>query len=96
MANLAAVREADADDEMQGTPLDLHHLAAKLADSLWACRNGRATGLDGVPVEALKAGGHGLLLQLSRVTMAAIRDGIPFSWHGGRMAAVPRKAGKPL
>ncbi len=74
IANLAEVRAADPTEgghlSHAGT---LHELAAKFADGLWACANVRATRPNGVPIEALKAGSIGLLMQLARATLAAVR-----------------------
>ena len=70
--------------------------ACLLADALSTAKDGKACGPDEVPIEALKIGGPGLLRRLADVFGKIQRDGLPFQWRGGRMVAVPRKAGAPV
>jgi len=69
---------------------------ALVADALAATNEDKAMGRDELPLAALRAGGLAVAGLLADVCTAAAADGIPAAWRGGRMVAVPRKAGAPL
>ena len=62
-----------------------------LHDALAACKLGRAVGSDAVPAEFIRAAGSFYMKLVAQVCQAAAATGIPFTWRGGVMAAVPRK-----
>ena len=70
--------------------------ACSLVDALAACKPGRAVGPDAVPVEFIRASGIFYMKLVAQVCKAASATGVPFTWRGGMMAAVPRKVQKPL
>jgi hypothetical protein len=67
-----------------------------LQDALGACKLGRVVGPDAVPVEFTRAAGSCYVTLVAQVCQAAAATGVPFTWRGGVMAAVPRKVQKPL
>ena len=67
-----------------------------LVDALASCKLGRAVGPDAVPVEFMRASGMFFVKLVAQMCKAAAATGIPFTWRGGMMAAVPRKVQKPL
>lgn len=82
--------------ETLGLGLPVGELAIKVAEAIVSCKNGKAVGPGQVPVELFKAAGFPAAVLLAQVGQAALCDGIPMAWRGGRMAAVPRKSGKPF
>lgn len=56
----------------------------------------RAPGPDGLPLEALQAGGPPFIERLADVCVASVKDGAPARWKGGSMVPVPRKASRQL
>ena len=58
--------------------------------------NGKASGPDGITVEALKSLGEQSLKVLGSIAQDSVADGPPWQWLGGRMACVPRAVGKPM
>ena len=67
-----------------------------LVDALASCKLGRAVGPDAVPVEFMRASGMFFVKLVAQTCKVAAATGIPFTWRGGMMAAVPSKVQKPL
>ena len=79
-------------DESENKPRDRN----QTLDALAACKLGRAVGPDAVPVEFIRAAGIFYMRLVAQVCKAAAATGVPFTWRGGMMAAVPRKVQMPL
>ena len=79
-----------------GLQLDLPLLAERIWSAIVRAKGGRATGPSEVPRNFLKAAGKPMAMAIAQVAAAGLRDGLPLGWRGGRMAAVPRRPGKPI
>ena len=71
-------------------------IISKLTWAAAACKAGRATGPDQIPMEFVQAGGDQYARFLSQVLAHAPSQGIPLAHRGGRMAPVPHKPRQPL
>ena len=58
----------------------------RIEKSIACMKSGKGLGPDGIPCELLKAGGFGMALQLSRLSVRVVDDETwPTAWKGGRL-----------
>ena len=95
-------REAKFERDLTRGPLDTdpsntpEFWSPLLFSQLSVARKGKATGLDGIPCEVLKAAGGGFADALSHLVVSVGEGGAPAAWKGGLMATVPRKPKQAL